>query len=188
MDVPPLETYCTSGQTQACSTCVHNQSAREPRLPLSFWLLYFNTVHAKGSKSNSTLVLNYILSALGLTSATDSSTSPPSVSDGRKVDIVLDETDGLFGSEPSHVFGWPTEDGVWVRREFPADADDLDSVPIGVNQDYFVARDQMQENFSIATDSLKQQDNMEGIRRVIEQAGGQYYLKIRDCPEAMHLV
>ncbi|KAF2716097.1 hypothetical protein K431DRAFT_350583 [Polychaeton citri CBS 116435] len=104
-----------------------------------------------------------------------------------EVDIILDETNGRFGPRHGYAFGWPAEGGVWVLRQLPAWADELDSAPIGSHLEEDAAMDEMQQRFSIATSSFKEQDDMEGICRVIEEAGGRFYLNIGDCPEAVEL-
>ncbi|KAF2718588.1 hypothetical protein K431DRAFT_287476 [Polychaeton citri CBS 116435] len=102
-----------------------------------------------------------------------------------EMDIILEETD--CSCSPAYMFGWPAGGGVWILCRDPFNNHELDSAPIGSNPLDFAALNEMQERFYSATENSKQQDSMEGICRVIKQAGGRFYSNIGDCPEAVHL-
>lgn len=88
-------------------------------------------------------------------------------------------------------FGWPASGGVWFLR-----SSSMDSEPEAPTGHYKTDEEIMQENLerlqkyeaniALAKKVNRQQD-MEGVCRVLEEAGARFYVVIEDCLEAVEL-
>lgn len=87
-----------------------------------------------------------------------------------------------------NLFGWPESGGVWILRSVPPGHDETKrTMRFGLSPGDFVEIHEMQMQSWDAREQLKHQHDTESVCRVIERAGGQFYLDISDCPETMHL-
>jgi hypothetical protein len=95
-----------------------------------------------------------------------------------------------------YFFGWPASGGVWVLRLQLSDSE-LGIPPVDqyrtdeeiMEQNWrevLMWEQRDKDNMAIA-DKLNQQEDMEGVSRVLEEAGARFYPVIEDCPEAVEL-
>lgn len=95
-----------------------------------------------------------------------------------------------------YFFGWPASGGVWVLRLQLSDSE-LGVPPVDqyrtdeeiVEQNWrevLMWEQRDKDNMAIA-DKMNQQEDMEGVSRVLEEAGARFYPVIEDCPEAVEL-
>ena len=96
-----------------------------------------------------------------------------------EVDIIQEET--AWKRWPEYLFGWPASGGVWVLRDDPAEDLRVNLVPD------FAMIDQMHCLFLLAYKAIMQQSGMNELCRILEEAGGQFYPSIEDCPEVKKL-
>ena len=96
-----------------------------------------------------------------------------------ETDVIFEET----GAEalPYQLFGWPASSGVWILRSYPTEHSQQNTVLPAT------ALDEMQERLALASEALRQQSDMEGVCRVLKNAGGHFYSRIENCPEVVKL-
>ena len=96
-----------------------------------------------------------------------------------EIDIIFEETG--YARWPDHLFGWPANGGVWILRDDPAEE-------LRVNIMQKTARtEEIQDRFMLASKAIRQQSDMDELCRVLQEAGGQFYTNIEDCPEVNKL-
>jgi hypothetical protein len=90
-----------------------------------------------------------------------------------------------------YLFGWPKSGGVWVLRA--PSRDPRPETLVGVRQtqqesmDSNMVRAKENRAFLAVAKSLKQQEDMEDVCRVLEESGAHFHALIEDCSEAAEL-
>jgi hypothetical protein len=90
-----------------------------------------------------------------------------------------------------YLFGWPDGGGVWVLRAPWLSAET--KPPVGARRpdeeimESNLKRARERRVFRNIAKTLKQQEDMEDVCRVLEESGAQYHATIDDCPEAVEL-
>jgi len=104
---------------------------------------------------------------------------------------ICAEQDMSVRSSPQYLFGWPSGGGVWVSR--PPSESWLEERSAGNRRTAYEILDEKiryigESNiFCGLAEKVKQQEYMEEVCRVLEEAGAQFYATIADCPEAVLL-
>lgn len=87
---------------------------------------------------------------------------------------------------PAYIFGWPAGGGVMILRDMPlGHLDSWNSLSIEIQNQRGAVLRETQKRYVKACRELVHHETMEGVCRVIEEAGGQFYANVGDCPEAM---
>jgi hypothetical protein len=95
-----------------------------------------------------------------------------------------------------YFFGWPASGGIWVLRLWLTDSElgissaeqyRSDEEIMEQNLQEILKREQRYEDNIAIADKVNQQEDMEGVCRVLEEAGARFYAVIEDCPEAVEL-
>jgi len=103
-----------------------------------------------------------------------------------EVDVILGETTAQ--ASPAQLFGWSASGGVWVLRMYPRVMKEHENtLSTRTDQGRLAAATEVADRFFLAENLAKQQEDMSGLCRVLEDAGGEFYGDLRDCPEVVKL-
>nr|POF17947.1 hypothetical protein CFP56_13358 [Quercus suber] len=95
-------------------------------------------------------------------------------------DIISIESHGP--PELKQLFGWPANGGVWILRSLP-----IDFPRDGRSEQEELEAEAMMMHLDEVAEEIKQQADMEGVCRILEEAGGQFYEDMEKCPEVVKL-